>query len=198
LSLSVPLARFTSLVGCGSAFIVRQQAHTFMSLTAITAMLPAVNQAVKTATGILHLVKDTETKQKVIELQTAILDLHDRVRLAQSEQDELAKVKDELERKLMEYERWDAQAARYELRELADGIFVYALKPEHKGSEPLHYLCPHCFNQKKRSILQRPRAGHKNYVCHDCKMDISPVKSEPFYGIATTPRRRSRYDGLIG
>ena len=74
-------------------------------------MLPAVNQAVKTATGILQLVKDADTRQKVIELQTSILDLIDRVRLAQTEQDELAKIKDELERKLMEHERWDTEAA---------------------------------------------------------------------------------------
>jgi hypothetical protein len=154
-----------------------------MNVTAITAMLPAVNQAVKSATGILHLVKDADTRQKVIELQTSILDLIDRVRLAQAEQDELTKIKDELEHKLMEYQRWDAEAARYELRQLADGIFVYAVKPDHKGSEPAHYLCPHCFGQKKRSILQRPGVGYTNYVCHDCKMDINPEPTPTgFYG----------------
>lgn len=165
-----------------------------MPIPQITALLSGVNQVAQLASGVLKLVKDTEAKQKIIELQTAIFDLHDRVRHAQADQDELAKIKDELERKLMAYQQWDSEAARYELKELADGIFVYALKPDHKGSEPAHYLCPHCFSEKKRSILQRPRAGYTNYVCHSCKLDISPVKTEPFAGISV-PRRRS-YEGL--
>jgi hypothetical protein len=165
------------------------------NLTAMTGILPAVNAAVKTASGILGLVKDVETKQKVIELQSAIFDLHDRVRSAQAEQDELLKAKSELERKLAEYERWDAEAARYELRALADGVFVYALKAEHKGKEPEHFLCPHCFAERKRSILNHPRADYSNYVCHACKFDVNPVKSS--YGFASVPRR-DRYRGLIG
>lgn len=153
-----------------------------MPIPAITAVLSGVNQAAQLAAAILKLAKDTETKQKIIELQTAILDLHDRIRHAQAEQDELAKVKDEFERKLMAYQRWDAEAARYGLHALADGIFVYALKPDQQHGEPMHYLCPHCFGEKKRSILQRPGVDWTNYVCHACKFEASP--EPPHFGSA--------------
>ena len=166
-----------------------------MAIPAIAELLPALNEAVKTATGIAKLVKDADTKQKVIELQTAIFDLHDRVRQAQTEQDELAKAKDELQRKLMEYDRWDAEAARYKLLELAEGIFVYALKDEHKGNEPAHYLCAHCFGERKRSILQHPVAGYSKYVCHACKFEVNPVKQT--FGFSAI-KRRTPYDGLLG
>lgn len=165
-----------------------------MAIPAITAILSAANEAGKAVASILHVVKDTETKQKVIELQTAILGLHDRIRLAQSEHDDLAKAKDELERKLTDYQRWDTEAARYELRELAPGIFAYALKPEHKSTEPEHYLCPHCFGEKKRSILQHPRAGYTNYACHACKFEINPVKQSIAFA---TVKRRDPYNRPI-
>jgi hypothetical protein len=166
-----------------------------MAITAITTLLPAVNEAVKTAAGILHLVKDADTKQKVIDLQSAILDLQHRILQAQAEQDELARAKGELERKLLEYERWHADAARYELRDLADGIFVYSLKADQRGNEPTHYLCPHCFGERKKSILQRPGAGYTNYVCHACKLDIRPVKpSYPAVGI----QQSGPLDGFMG
>ena len=35
------------------------------------------------------------------------------------------------------------------------GVFVYALKDEHRSDEPFHYLCPSCFGQEKKGILQR-------------------------------------------
>jgi hypothetical protein len=165
-----------------------------MPFTSITTILPTITQVAKAAGSIVQLVKDTETRQKIIELQTSILDLHDRVRQAQVEQDELVKVKDELERKLLEHQQWGAEAARYELRQLADGIFVYALKAEHKEGQPDHFLCPHCFEQKKRSILQHPVAGYANYMCHACKFEIVPVR--PAVGFATV-QRRDRFGGLL-
>jgi len=106
----------------------------------------------------------------------------------------LAKVKDGLEAKLVAYQEWDSEAARYHLVELVDGIFVYALKPEQQAGEPAHYLCPHCFGEKRRSILQRPGADHTNYVCHACKLDIRP-KPTPMPFIATSRFRPRRLDG---
>jgi hypothetical protein len=159
-----------------------------MGIPTIATLFPALNEAAKTATGILQLVKDVDTKQKVMELQTTIMGLHDRIRTVQSEHEEL-------ERKLREYERWDAEAARYELRTLADGIFVYALKAEHKGSEPEHFLCPHCFGKRKRSILHHPGAGYTNYVCHACKFDVNPAK--PSFAWASV-NRGDRSRALLG
>lgn len=167
-----------------------------MNTTAIAALLPAVNEAVKTATGVLGLVKDTKTKEKVIELQTAIFELHERVRTAQAEQDEWLKTKKELEGKLAEYERWDTEAARYELRALCDGIFVYALKAEHKGTGPEYFVCPNCFGQRKLSILHHPRADYSNYICDGCKFDVNPVKTD-YAKLLGTTRRRDRFNSLM-
>jgi len=94
----------------------------------------------------------------------------------------------ELERKVSDYEQWDRVASRYQLRQLADGIFVYALTKT--DGEPEHYLCPHCFGERKRSILQRPSVDHTNFVCHVCKLDIRPVAT-PFPKIVP-PRFRPR------
>jgi predicted RNA-binding Zn-ribbon protein involved in translation (DUF1610 family) len=178
-----------------TAFVPRGSVVVAMSTSAITAILPALNQAVKTVTGVVGLIKDVETKQKVIELQSAILDLHERVRSAQTEQDELLKSKNELERKLAEYERWDKESACYELRALVDGIFVYALKAENKGNGPEHFLCPNCFGERKLSIVHHPRAGYSNYICDACKFDVNPVR-QTFPKVSMN--QRDRFRGLPG
>ena len=35
------------------------------------------------------------------------------------------------------------------------GVFLYALKDEYRGDEPFHFVCPSCFGQGKKGILQR-------------------------------------------
>ena len=35
---------------------------------------------------------------------------------------------------------------RYELKNVAPGVFAYMLKPEARGGEAPHWLCQHCFD----------------------------------------------------
>ena len=60
----------------------------------------------------------------------------------------------ELERHIREYENWESEKARYNLVENG-GCFVYKLceDPMQRG-EPLHYICPRCYENKTKSILQ--------------------------------------------
>jgi len=75
----------------------------------------------------------------------------------------------------MAYEKWDSEATRYELKEIVTGIFVYVLKPDHARTEPIHWLCPNCFQQRQKSILNKPHVDHLNYHCRRCDLDIVPV-----------------------
>jgi hypothetical protein len=94
---------------------------------------------------------------------------------SQSQYEALAEVKRQLEQKIMEYEEWDSEAGRYELKEIAKGIFVYVLKPEHASGEPTHWLCPNCFQERQKSILSKPAVDYMNYKCHRCQLDIIPT-----------------------
>lgn len=46
---------------------------------------------------------------------------------------------------------WDAEKQRYHLTEVGLGGLAYRLKPEAQGAEPVHSICPSCYqNQKSR------------------------------------------------
>lgn len=83
--------------------------------------------------------------------------------------------KRDVENKLKEYEQWDSESTRYELKELATGILVYSLKPNDPRGEPTHFLCPNCFHKRQKSIMVKPAVDNLNYRCHACGFDVIPV-----------------------
>jgi hypothetical protein len=132
----------------------------------------AISKAIASA---LKTVKDAETKKAIAGIQDSLLDVQSKLLTAQSQYEALAEVKRELEQKIMQYEKWDSESTRYELKELAAGIFVYALKPDETRGEPLHWLCPNCFQQRQKSILEKPGVDYLNYKCHRRSFDVVPT-----------------------
>jgi hypothetical protein len=135
-----------------------------------------VRTATKYVKSLLELNKDVKVNQVAIELQQAILDLQFKLSEIQSKYEDLAEIKRQAEQKLVEYENWDAEAARYKLSEIAAGIFVYMLKPDDKAGEPMHWLCPNCFQKHEKSILSKPAVNGIKYKCHNCLFEIEPTR----------------------
>jgi len=70
---------------------------------------------------------------------------------------------------------WKSETVpNYSLHEIASGVFVYVFDPVEKSKEPRHYLCPYCFDEQRKSILQRTGRDmsgvHMN--CHKCGADF--------------------------
>src|SRR5437879_270970 len=129
----------------------------------IASALSAISGATKIIAGILKTARDVETKTAISGILDSLLDAQAKLLTAQSQYEALAEIKRELEQKIVEYEKWDTEAARYELKEVVAGIFVYALKPDHAGGEPIHWLCPNCFQKREKSILTKPSVDYLNY-----------------------------------
>ena len=74
----------------------------------------------------------------------------------------------------MELENWEHESERYKLTTLATDILVYTLKPGKENGEPPHMLCVKCYNERKKSILQRKLKSMAGvtYICHTCKSEI--------------------------
>jgi hypothetical protein len=143
----------------------------------ISSALSAIAGATKTISGVLKTVREVEVKQAISGVLDGLLDAQAKLFSAQTEYEKLAESKRQLEQKIMDYEKWDADAARYKLQEIADGIFVYSLQTEHAAGEPIHWLCPNCFNQRQKSILTKPKVDNTNYKCHRCSFQIIPTKT---------------------
>ena len=54
----------------------------------------------------------------------------------------------------IEYEK-----QRYELKSIGQGTLAFVLKPDTRGTETPHWLCPNCFAKGKKSFLQNQQIG---------------------------------------
>jgi predicted RNA-binding Zn-ribbon protein involved in translation (DUF1610 family) len=131
--------------------------------------------ALKSATGIIQALSDmnkgAEINQKAIELQSIILGLQGNLLELQAQVSELLDKKRELERKIGDQDAWVGMEKEYHLTEITSGQYIYASSTQKPG----HWLCPNCFDKKKKSILQeRDQRQHgKFYRCHDCTLSFS-------------------------
>lgn len=81
----------------------------------------------------------------------------------------------ELEAMVAEFENWQQIASEYELRDLAHGVFAYVYRPRSESGVARHFACAKCFQERKRSVLQRE---HQDcYKCSNCGVEIEPIKA---------------------
>ncbi len=127
----------------------------------------------KTITGTTKRLADTREEVKVndvaIQLQGVVLDLQSEMMIIQSDYQSVLRAKEDLEKKLIEQEGWNKERARYHLEAVA-GDFVYALNVVKPSVESAHWLCAHCYEEKKKSILQR--SPFPAWLCPRCKTKI--------------------------
>lgn len=72
-------------------------------------------------------------------------------------QDELREAKARIRRA----KEFAAQRKRYALRQLGAQTYAYCLKPEAALDEPPHCVCPRCFQEGIRAILQKARDDYR-------------------------------------
>jgi DNA-directed RNA polymerase subunit M/transcription elongation factor TFIIS len=116
-----------------------------------------------------------ESQSAIIQLQTAMMNMH-------AQYQTLLQEKNELKQQLIDIEDWNTEARKYSLEDIESGIFVYVLKPEEEATTPAHWLCPRCYYEKYKSILQRTGADSNGIIfyCQKCgntlRMHTTPGK----------------------
>lgn len=145
-----------------------------MDMGTISAALTSLGLAAKFLKDSIEKIKDEAVREKVKELLDTIIPLQTYIISLNETISSLRKEKEAIEQKLREIEDWRQEAASYELVELASGVYAYMKKKTIPLSEPPHYLCAKCYNDRKKSILQRVRQSHAgmHYVCHSCSSEI--------------------------
>lgn len=116
---------------------------------------------------------------KLLEVQSSYATALDRIR--------------ELESKVADLQKWDLEKSRYTLCESSPGTYTYRLNPSDSQGEPMHELCPQCFENGVKSILQAaaPAHGHKTLACPRCK---STLQGERIVAKASFVISRERRD----
>lgn len=103
----------------------------------------------------------------------AVIELQEQILAAQEAQTSAVQRIRELEARVASFETWEAEKERYQLSKLRGGldVFAYSIKPEMQGTEPPHSICPDCYQQRTKSILQsveRYPGGCKVLLCQRC------------------------------
>ena len=146
----------------------------------IAAALATVKAVSDLTASILSGVIDDKVRAKATELNSSIITLQGTIFSIQSENQELLEANKSIKQELIEISDWNNEKNRYQLTELSSGVFVYLLKEDECKSEPIHCICPNCYQQQKKSILQlkaRTRVG-AIYVCHNCDSTIIDVDAK--------------------
>ena len=131
----------------------------------IIAFITAVNHTANIAKAVIGTRDAAKIALLQLEFSTALLDLQEKQLAVTQAQEALLDEIKSLKQQLAAYEQWKEESQRYQLHELKPGILVYVLKPEHAAAEPKHWLCAGCYNNGKKSILQKTYSATEMLAC---------------------------------
>ena len=119
-------------------------------------------------------VVDDKARDKVFAMQSALAGALGAIAEMQREVDASKREVDQAKQELVKLHNWDVERQRYALIQLSEGAFVFAIKESAKGLDPAHYICAHCHQSEKKSILQNARDGDGWTVwrCPACKTEL--------------------------
>ncbi|MBI3503810.1 MAG: hypothetical protein HY059_03140 [Proteobacteria bacterium] len=109
--------------------------------------------------------------------QSAVIELQSSILAAQAEQSALVDTVRALKERITQFENWNTEKQRYELKDLGFGAFAFMLKSEERGAQPPHWICANCFSEKRVSIIQygfAKKLTGMTWHCQSCQNQINP------------------------
>lgn len=145
-----------------------------VDIAAISGAMTSLKTAHDIAKTMLGLRDASMVREKVIELQGAILAAQSDAFEANSAQTTLLERVRELEKEVADLKAWDAESQRYQLQQVAPGAFAYTVKADAQGAEPPHWICTNCYQHHRKSILQSRGIGAtgETFGCPVCNSTI--------------------------
>lgn len=151
-----------------------------MDPSSISVALTSLKAAKDIAQTMISLRDTAAFQDKVIEFQSKILDAQQAALSANEERAGMLETISNLEQEVADLKAWETEKQRYELKSVGNGTFAYVLKEDTESSEPFHFLCTKCYEDRKKSILQPspqpatapPFQGGRLYSCHSCSSRI--------------------------
>jgi hypothetical protein len=128
-------------------------------MTLISQTFTSLQSASQLAKALIGLRDSAMIDAKVIELRDHLIEAQGSSMQAQTEQSALIQEVRDLKKQITDMENWGKEKQRYQLIEPWAGCFVYALKESSKETEPAHYICEHCYQGGRKSILH----NHTHY-----------------------------------
>ena len=133
-----------------------------MPVAEIAAAITGFRASLDIAKAMIGLRDDEAFRTKAIELQTAISEaLVKSIEAREAYAAQLARIR-ALETEIADLKAWDREKERYELTGNYMGAVTYMLKPDVRGTEPPHWLCPKCYTGGKKGFLLPTEKGQSD------------------------------------
>jgi len=134
----------------------------------------SVKVAYDIAKGINALNTITERNEAVSKVLEVLISVQQDALVMQEDRSLLLREKDDLIKKIAEFEKWSEVESQYELKELASGVPVFAYKKSDKSTEPMHLLCANCFGKKQKGFYIKSEMNYSGtkYKCLNCDKEI--------------------------
>jgi hypothetical protein len=150
-----------------------------MPVAEIAAAVTGIRSALDIAKAMAGL-RDAEAfRAKSIELQSVVLEALDKAIEARESYAAQADRVRALEAEVAQLKAWDAEKQRYDLKPIGHGAVAYILKPDARGAETPHWLCPNCFAKGKKAFLQsanKTERAHLLVTCNECDTTVAITK----------------------
>lgn len=163
-----------------------------VDLGLVTALVGNLKTAIDIGKTVKEINDISQVRDKVIEMQELILSAQSSAMTAQTQLFEVLHENSELRKAVAAVDEWKSTAARYKLVDYGAGTFAYELRPEAANGEPSHRLCPVCFEQRRRSLLQfqgRTASAQDFYKCSPCGQDyFFGAKQASSFGVSRVNR----------
>jgi Zn finger protein HypA/HybF involved in hydrogenase expression len=148
-------------------------------LTDIGSALGALQSASNIVKTLTSLRLDGEKAAKLTELNREILAAQTGAIQANAAQAHLIERVRALEKQIANFETWDTEKEKYQLKSVSRGAFAYVPKHGMETGEPAHWLCANCYQNRKKSLLQYFSAPSGSvdfdkhiWACGACKSQI--------------------------
>ena len=139
-----------------------------------------LKQTLEIITGVKNLLpkadKGKSLDERISTPENIISDIRGELVRIQHDAQAMLDEKNELIKTIEGYKNWRAEAKRYILTEIGPGVFVYNFiqSSKQRTKEPPHYICPKCFQDCKKSILQTVVVSEygTRFKCFGCQTEI--------------------------
>lgn len=142
--------------------------------------LQGLNFMLKGLKALIDIREEVRRNHAILDLQRQAIELHGHISAAEQEKAALLKRVGALEAEIADLKAGSAELERYELKDIGGGASAYMLKPEMRGAEPPHWLCPACYASGKKSLYQFSTTfrGGQVYRCTQCRGHVT-TRGEP-------------------
>lgn len=148
-------------------------------MSKITAFVAAVGQVTTIAKAFWKAGDDAKRARLEVEFSHAVLELHQKQLAVVEDYQVVLESNVALKKQLADYDKWEQERTRYSLCDVGSGTMVRVLDPDKARGEPLHWLCTHCYESRKKGFFHKHGRVFNHYKCDGCGSEIDALKQYP-------------------